>query len=299
MKNISELFEHKEFEKIIKDYSLSQNGNELLFVVASYASLNKHKEAMNFIEENRTTLFNANPILTIKYNFELRYILKEFDEAYDDLHIFENYPYVNQSVEEVLRNLPKEIREEEKSAYTKKEKSEYEIVKILNSSQDAAEVLNTLSLLKDKDISEYSDSIERILVSNIHKDVRVYALLLLVYAKIDKNIQFNNGKMIIEINPSKVNPPFVGKDYEEVKALFELELNTSVAKIGMQLFSSYVLAIYPYNVFENHSAQEYAIVFIFLAKKYLGDKDISVDKVSEIIIEEVEKVLNENPPISL
>lgn len=292
------LFEEEKYGLVIELFKNSSNPRELFYVISSLCQISKYKEALDLLITNRELLFNENPIITLRHNFEIRYLLKQFDEAYEDLKVFENYPYVSQEVEEYLRALPKQIRENEKKSYLSKDRSIDDLKEILSSNNEA-EILAILPALKDKDLSLFFDDLERICNSRLHKDVRVYCLLLLVFGKLDKEIIYNSGKECITVNPSRLIPPFVGKDYEQIRVKLSSLKDASLTQVATSLFSAYVLDIYPNSIFEEESLNLIATSFEELAKKYLQIESNLIDEEVKNYIEKIEKVLAENPPIKL
>ena len=76
-----------------------------------------YKAALSFLRDNLETIYSFYPEYAIDHDLALRIGLGDFDGAYEDLEEFSNRPYVRQSVEELLRDGKRRIREAERDYY--------------------------------------------------------------------------------------------------------------------------------------------------------------------------------------
>jgi hypothetical protein len=112
MDSLKSLMDKKEYQLVLDLTKGSSDPEAIFYRATAYISLNQPVPATALLVENREELFKANPVLLMKVTFELRFIQKQFDEAYKDLEWFSNQPYVSQAVEEQLRAAPALIRSE-------------------------------------------------------------------------------------------------------------------------------------------------------------------------------------------
>ena len=93
MDNYKTLLEKGEYELVEQLTRLSKKPKELLYRLSALLSLSRYEEAVDILVSDRDILWKENPVLTLKVNFEVRFALKEFDEAYEDLAYFQNIRY--------------------------------------------------------------------------------------------------------------------------------------------------------------------------------------------------------------
>ena len=271
----------------------SSDPEEIFIGVSSYLSLGQGEEGMSVLLEKRGILWKANPLLTLKANFDLRFILGQFDEAYEDLAYFSDLPYVSQKVEEALRALPKTIRANELASKGEKDLKEEEIIDLLEDLNDPMGVLVGLNELKNKDIARYLEQIKAILVASIHPDVKTFALMLLVEKSINEEIPFEKANERLVINPSKLGSPFDTKAYRLTRAKIAESNDSSLSGVALGLLDQYCLALYPRKAIEDGEEERYASALLALGARYLGSKNGEED----LLVGLIEKTLNENPPL--
>ena len=96
--------------------------------------------------------------------------------------------------------------------------------------------------------------------------------MMLVKKEVDRDLKINKKGNILDINPKKLNPPFLGEIFDGVIKGFDREFKDStLSQIATQLFSQYSIYIYP-NEYE-YSINEYLAVFYLLAKDYALNRD--------------------------
>lgn len=270
MDSLKSIYDKKEYQLIV-DLTNGTNDPESLFYRASaYLALNKPKEAMDVFVSRRKELFKFNPLLTLKNNFELRILLGEFDEAYEDYDEFKNYPYVSQAVEERLASLPQYLRSKERESLSAKPLSIEKAKSILKEKKDAYQALLTLEAISKVAVDPFLDEIKEILKSSIHPSVKTYALLLLINCKYDEEVTFIQRNNEYHLIPKNTIPPFSGSSYQRFKeGLEEIAKDPSVSKVAYSLFSDYALAIFPLDPFKESDFSLLELVFLTLAKEYL------------------------------
>lgn len=287
MEDLRKLLEQRKFEEVLDLTKHSTKSEELFFRLSAMMALGKLKDAINCIEDHRTVLQDNLPWL-MRLHIELLCLDGRFDEAFDEVKYYENLPYDSQESEEVLKTLPKIIREYETSkAHLGMEKEE--IIKGLSSS-NSDDVLASLDALRDKDLVPYYIFLQKILTSYPKQAIRSFALLLLVQRAVNKTFKFNNMGEIIEVNPSLLKPPFVGDDFEKmIKRMEEEYKDPSITQNAISLLSSYLIYIYPKTEDLNndtlvdalyHLSCEYLQIDTSIPSKAIGDK---LKEISEIL----------------
>ncbi len=276
MKDLATLFSSQKYDEIIKETKDKIDGESLYYRASSLLAIGKKEEAMDVFVKHRKTLFAYNPLATIKSDLKLRALLEQFDEAYDDLYEFEEYPYVSQNVEELLRSARKYIREKEKEGLSKKPLSVIEAKKRLSSPKSDFEALSVLEAISEVPVDPFLEEIKALLVSKANDSVKTYAFLLLVNCGYDEEISMIKGDRDYHLIPKNVNPPFVGPLYKEVKErISDLSKDPSVNSVAYSLWSDYVLALFPSSPFDKETPKTYAEVFYAIALSYLCRPDAS------------------------
>ena len=244
MDSLKSLMDRKDYELVIKLTENSQDINYLFYRISAFLALGKGERALSTIKHNRKIL-EGDLSLLIKIHIEILCLLNNFDEAFEELRYYENLPYVSQQVEEVLREMPKFIREEEKKSVASRELSNEELAKRL-ASNDQDVVLPALDLLRDRDVNMFMPAVEKILVKFPKQSIRSFALLLLVQKKIDRDVAFNHMGETIAINPSRLEPPFIGSEFNDFLRELQKELRDPAAnENAIQILSSYIIYTYP------------------------------------------------------
>ena len=244
MDSLKSLMDRKEYELVIKLTTGSQDINYLFYRVSAFLALGRGEAALNTIKDNRKIL-ECDLSLLIKIHIEILCLLNNFDEAFEELKYYENLPYVSQQVEEILREMPKFIREEEKKSIASKECTNDDLKKRL-ASKDQNVVLPALDMVRERDINLFMPSIERILSNFPKQSIRSFALLLLVQKHINKDVSFKHLDEIIAVNPSTLEPPFVGGEFNDFLRALQAELkNPAANENAVQILSSYIIYIYP------------------------------------------------------
>ncbi len=299
MDELKKLIEERQFEKALELSQGSQEPEALFYRLSALLALNRSNDAMELLENHRSALFAFNPKATIRTNFELRFLRKEFDKAYKDAEEFESFPYVSQEIEEILRGLNDDIRANEKLAHGSAKLDDEELEELLLKSDDSMKVLSALNALKGKDLSQYADLIAATLQRDaLHADVRTFALLLLVSCKDAAIRNFSLHGCQYSLQPCSLRPPFVGYPYEDIKAALENEpIDPSVRGIALGLLDQTTLALYPRDLTNLGDPQLIAKAVSSLALSYLGqDGDCPEDaqKARSLII----NILQKNPPLA-
>ena len=199
--------------------------------------------------------------------------------------------------------MPTYIREQEKASFGSRRIDEDEIRQRLMSKNDE-EVLAALDEIKSLPINNYLLNILKLMNSHPRQVIRSFALLLLVNAKYDKEVQFLHFDKLVTVNPSKLPDPFSVPGFDSLESLsFALQNehhDPSVAQNALHVISSYLLYVYPSGL--ELEKEEVLVVFGYIAKRLLQidtddladvceQKGLDYDKISSQI-REIEEDLN-------
>lgn len=290
MDNLKSLIEQKNYNLVIKLTNNSTNVDDLFYRLSAFTAKGDIDHAINLIDKNSKILETKLPFL-MQTHIELLCLAKRFDEAYEKIKYYENLPYYSQQAEEILKELPSIVRHYERSLNNSKYLDEDELIKDLLSNDDQI-VLAALDNLKEVDIKPYLIYISKILSSYPKQSIRSFALLLLVHKKLDNTFDFLHINKIIKVNPSRLNPPFVGKDFENlIKRMDECFRDPSISKNALSILSSYVIYVYPEEV--DYSNQHLLDAVRYVACKYLSVDLPEIDTESKELVNKIETVLNE------
>ena len=302
MDSLKTLMDKKQYDLVIK---LTENSNDsiaLFYRLSALLAVGKSEDALNLIKSKRLILQNKLSLL-IKFHIEILCLLSRFDEAYAELKYYEDLPYESQEVEEILRSMPTYIREQEKASFGSRRIDEDEIRQRLMSKNDE-EVLAALDEIKSLPINNYLLNILKLMNSHPRQVIRSFALLLLVNAKYDKEVQFLHFDKLVTVNPSKLPDPFSVPGFDSLESLsFALQNehhDPSVAQNALHVISSYLLYVYPSGL--ELEKEEVLVVFGYIAKRLLQidtddladvceQKGLDYDKISSQI-REIEEDLN-------
>lgn len=252
------------------------------------------KGASALFFSNRDTLYEANPLLTLRTNFELRFIAEQFDEAYQDNEYFQALPYISQEVEEYLRELPRLIRANELSSFQRKKKSEDDILKLLVPSTKNEELLFLVSSLEKEDIAPYKDALISLLKSEIHDDVKSFILVLLALKNVDEDVVLRKHGKSLTLKPSHVGFPFQNEDYNALKEALQKEKDVGISQIAIKYLDQLSLYAYPHRPLLDGSRDVTLAALRQLAAHSLDPK-IELGQEGQTLAE----LLGSIPPLSL
>ena len=301
MDSLKSLMDRKDYELVVKITEDTQDINHLFYRISALLALGRGEEALNVIKKNRKILENDLSLL-MKVHIEILCLLGKFDEAYEEVKYYEGLPYVSQKVEELLKELPKLVREEEKKAFSSKELTDEQLMERLKSS-NADVTLPAIDMVRNRDINKFMPQLEEIMVKFPKQVIRSFALLLLVQKQVDKQVKFNHVGEIITVNPKELEPPFVGEDFNNfVKEFQKVVKNPSVNDDAIQILSSYILYMYPQKITVNYDVLIESLKTI--SEEYLQveqtdtleerceQKNLNVEEVKELIFK-IKEVLND------
>lgn len=283
MDNLETLFQKGEYELVIKLTELSSEPKELLIRISSLVALTKYDEALDNIEKYQSVIENVYLLRLMKLHFELLLMKKLFDEARLALSHYETLPYVSQEVEEYLREIKERIESESHPKNTKNYSFE-EINETLENGANQGDVSNVLFSLKNYNINIYIDSLKKFLVrKDIHANLRTYGLLVLVDNKIDENIDVIVDDSLISINPSKIEPPFVGQRFSKVIQLVssKCDSNVTLTSTALNLLNYYIIDTYPKDIYVD-GEETLAEAVVHIAKGYLKIDDSVKEEIASL-----------------
>lgn len=273
MDNLETLFNKKQYELII---SLSENTsdiNALLYRINAFIALNKYQGALAVFNNPayQEIIYKNNPLKCMELHFALLLHEGKYSEAFDALKRYENYPYVSQEVEEYLHSVAKKITKAQENEIKKTcQYEEEEIIHAILEESDASKIINYLYYLKKIEIAPYLEAIKHLLKRvEVRDDVKTFALLLLIAKNVNQNVTLVKKKQTYELNPSQLEPPYIGKKYQKViNNVIKLAKDPSLENVAINLFNQYLMNIYPLNPYQEKS-DKVALAFYILAHKYL------------------------------
>lgn len=276
MDSFKSLLERKEYALVLNLSEGSKDPETLFCRLSALLATNDAQGALALFLENREALYVYNPLLTLKSNFELRFINGQFDEAYADEPYFENKPYVSQEVEEYLRGLPKLIRLNERNSRLAAAHSPEDVDRILRGPSEDFEVLSLLDSLRDMPLAPYIDALKTLLLSSRHPAVKTYGLLLLVSAQYPGTVAFTKNGKRYDLVPKNLVPPYTGPLFQGFLAyLRSLSNDPSLQNVALSLLNDYILNRYPEPVISKAEDPGLALALLSLAKRYLrSDVDL-------------------------
>ena len=276
MDSIKTLMDKKQYELVIKITANDKDINSLFYRVSAFLAIGKGEDALKVIEDNRLILQSNLPFL-MKVHIEILCILGQFDKAYKEIKYYESLPYYSQEVEELFASLPEYIEMEKSKAFGGKQLSDDEIRLKLRSS-NKEDVLICLDLLRERNISNFFNDLQYVMLEEKKQSLRSFALLLLVQQKINRPFKFKHIDQIIEVNPSLIEPPFVGDAFNNLVRKMEIEYkNPSMSENAIQILSSYLLYIYPVAINEEmdvviEALKEISIEYLSMEKEDLSTR---------------------------
>ena len=269
MDSLKTLMDKKQYELVIKLTENSVDSTYLFYRISAFLALGKPLESLAVIENNREILEKDLSIL-IKIHIEILCLLSRFDDAYKELDRYKNFPYVSQQVEELLRDLPQYIREEERKTLSSKEMDD-EQVKQLMRSKDLNDAIIALDIIRERDINRYLEDLKWVMVNHQTQSIRSFALFVLVQKKVEGSFKFKHIDKIIEVNPSLLKPPFVGEPFNSIVRRLSTEFkDPSVSENAIQILSSHIMFIYPEGI--PYEEDEIVEALYIVSTKYLQSK---------------------------
>ena len=303
MDSLKTLMDKNQYDLVIKLTENADDATSLFYRIASFVAVGQIDNALNIILTKRDLLKKQLNLL-IKFHIETLCLKGAFDEAYQALKYYEELPYENQEVEEILRAMPNYIRSAEKDRYKSHQVDEDELRKRLTSKNED-EVLGALDEIKSLPIHHFLPEVLNIVRSYPRKTIRSFALLLLLKSNYNQEVEFLHFDKIIKVNPSLLPEPFEVPGYKDINqvsnALLKEYKDPTVAQNALQTLASYLLYIYPDRLQLNKN--ETIVVFAYIAKHLLqidtsdlesvcSSKKLDYAKISKTI-KEIEESLND------
>lgn len=292
MDNLKSLMDKHEFELVIKLTENAKDSNSIFYRIAALLSTNKGEEALATIKKNRKELESDLAVL-IKVHIETLCILGLFDEAHQELEYYKNLPYESQEVEEILRDMPKYIRLEEKSMFKMPINDDETIIKHLKGN-DMDMAIAALDEIRSREIAPFIPAIAYLMVNFEKQSVRSFALLLLVQKQVDKTFKFNHMGKLIDVNPKQLKPPFEDDEFISLVKRLENEYkNPVVSDNAIQLYSSFIIYTYPNTPY--YEQDKLVIALHYIANHYLqiDNSNLNIDKDMELLIAQIMAVLED------
>lgn len=300
MDNLESLFNKKQYELIVKLTESSTVPSELLLRLSSLVLLNQDEKALDEIEKHQDIFDKNYPYKVMKLHFELLLNNHYFEEAKLMHKHYENLPYISQEVEEFLRDIPQRIEEEEHHK-SQSMLSEEEIEHTLTKEKEAAKIAKVIFSLKNYNLNIYLEPLLTFLTrEDVHPNFRTYALALLVDNHYDKEVNYLSTNGMLIVNPSKVEPPFMSKRFDELtKLIYQKSIqNITIKDTALHLLNCYILDMYPLDIYDT-DLELLSDAFILLAKEYINEKDDSYSEDVIALKNKLKKVIESTPILTM
>lgn len=300
MDNLDSLFNKKEYQLVLDVTKDSKDPKELLMRVSCLTILGKTDQALDEIEKNQSLIESKYQLRLMKLHFELLLSKKLFDEARLALKHYENLPYVSQEVEEFMREMKDRIEEESHPKSSQKFELD-EIYDILEKETDQGKISQVLFSLKNYNLNIYIESLKIFMTrEDVNPNFRTYALILLIDEKYNDEVEFRTSDEIIKVNPTKLEPPFMSKNFNEVckNIVSKANNNVSLTETALHLFNCYIIDTYPSNTY-NDGCEKLADAFLVIANEYLGQDTSSLDEELLDFAHKIKTKIESTPEIRL
>ena len=300
MDNLESLFEKKQYDLVVKLTELSTDPKERFLRISSLVSLGKVDQALDEIEKYQKLIEDKYPFQLMKLHFELLLSKQLYDEARIALRHYENLSYISQAVEEFMREMKTRI-EEEAHPKAKKTFGLDEIMDVLEKETNQGIISQVVFSLKDYNIKIYIDSLKVFLTrEDVHPNFRTYALILLVDNRFDEEIEFLSLNGIVKVNPAKLFPPFMSKEFNEVCKLIteKAEQNVTLTETALHLFNCFIIDTYPIDIYKD-GTEILSNAFIAIAKQYLNINVSSLDEETKKVADNIKYIIESTPDIKL
>ena len=298
MSHLEQLVKNASFEEAIALPTEGMTPKEKFLRVSAFLSLGKGKEAIAYLLSERDSLWEADPIMTMRADFEIRFLLRQFDEAEEDLEYFRNLPYVSQNVAEELSALPKALMAARASEKSARGMSLEEALETLASPTDDFALLSALaSLRKQGDLEDYRGLVEEILTSVHHDDVKSYALMLLSAKNSSHEVTLSKRGKSYRLIPSKIGDPYSTPEYAELKKKGERLGDSSLSQVYQELLDIYALIRYPERIATPERVEPFFEGLSALAKTYLGQSEGQLSPEGKKGFDQIKADIAQNPPL--
>lgn len=246
IKQIIEEFNNKNYIEVIK---LSENeiDDQIVFLrVLSYAFLNEYEQSIECIKANEKKL-SKNLAKLIQVHMEICFQFDKFNDAFDALQHYEEYPYVSQEVEEQFRYYKNKIKKQLNQVSNKKDDDE--LIKELLNSGNINEIIEGIGKIKNKDDAYFHmQSLNNILIGNFNFKAKALIIILLIDLKFNEIIKVKKNDEVISIKPCTILPFYTTRKFKSL--LFNAnQLNdVTYAKTFESILAAFYMSKLPYDV---------------------------------------------------
>lgn len=275
-----ELYQKGDFEGILKESEGKKDAESLFYRISAYLALGKGKEAQKTLLDNRDLLFSSKPSLTLKANFEIDFDLEDFEQAYEDLDYYRNAPYASQEVEEALAALPKKIRDAERASLLEKNHPEEDLDGLLQN-PDPYLALGALRQLGQEGIAGHEKALVSLLSSSAPKDVRSFALQVLLAHGYGEEVEFLTEKGVLHLVPKDLMNPYEEKNALSLRKMLSTLQEVSLASVCTQILDQLCLSCFPDYPFSGKPLSLELEALLHLGREYLGQKEEAGEEVEE------------------
>ncbi|MFA7020671.1 MAG: hypothetical protein WC215_03850, partial [Bacilli bacterium] len=245
------LIQRKQYKLVLDLTKSCQDIDSVAFRISAHIGLGNLDDALSLIKKHQDEFGDAT-FNIMKVHFEILLAKHLYDQAYEEVEIYKNLPYISQEVEEYINDAEKMIRAHERSHNKNRKKSKEEIYDILENENDSLVLLSALNDIRSYNIGDFFDLLVWFMKrKNINTFVDTYPLLLLVSGGYDKPVSFNKNNKQYTVTPKDLEPPFVNDNYNKVIKLVEnTAKDPAVSEAANFLLNELIIILYPDNIFD-------------------------------------------------
>jgi len=296
MSKLADLYNQKQYDLVVKLVGESTDPNDRFLALSSLVMLGNTDAALDDIEKYQDILEKERPFPLMKMHLELLISKRLFDEAKIALKHYQELPYISQEVEEFLRETPERIEEAKQSGNKHFHLNLDEVFDVLEKETDESLIASTIFNLKEYNINTFIDSLKIFMKrSDVHPNFRTYALILLIDQKYNQEVPFLLNGKIEHYVPTKLTPPFMHPDFNEVARLITgfAQGDTTVLETALHLFNCYILDTYPEDIYID-GIEKIAKAMIVVAKRYLKQ-----ECEPNSLADHIQKIIESTPTLKL
>ncbi|MDY0100977.1 MAG: hypothetical protein WCZ47_00670 [Bacilli bacterium] len=246
MDSLKELFAKKEYELILSLTNKSHDALSLYYRLESFFHLEQFEKAIALIKKENNH-FKEYTFEMMQIHFASLIKLKLYEEAYQIVKHYENFPYISQEVEEYLSSAPQMIRNYELKNRPKPLLSDEQLETMLLHPKDENDLIIALENIRQRKVSNFFKPLRKLIVGNVASNfIKTFALMLLIENKDGKEITFTKNEKTFSLIPKDINL----LDYNLLEEdLFDdietLTKNTTIRDVSRQLFDQLFFLLFP------------------------------------------------------
>lgn len=270
MDSLKTLFAKKDYELIISLTEKSHDGLSLYYRLEALFHLEQFEKAISLIKKENKS-FKEYTFEMMQIHFVSLIKLNLYEEAYQIVKHYENFPYISQEVEEYLSSAPQMIRNYELKNRPKPSLSDEQLEMMLLHPKDENDQIIALENIRQRKVSNFFNSLRLLVKSDrANNFVKTFVLMLLIENKDELEITFSKNNKTYTLRPKDINL----LDYNLLEEdLFDnietLTKNITIRDVSRQLFDQLFFLLFPEVVASIIETNLLTATLIVLAGEYL------------------------------